>query len=188
MIQDNRPACWPAQFHPQPLPLLYCPDPTLAEQPLFEQARRGEAVAQLWQAPQGLVVPGSYRQFSELRPSARFFPPRLAGVASPLRRRSGPAGPGIINLSLAWPVSSRWAKPQNLSITALRAAAHAGDVWRRQPPPGGDGSFCDGRYNLACGEGEHARKIVGTAQYWRPLAEDRGHVVLAHAVILWTPI
>ena len=46
MIQDNRPACWPAQFHPQPLPLLYCPDPTLAEQPLFEQARRGDAVAQ----------------------------------------------------------------------------------------------------------------------------------------------
>ncbi len=47
-----------------------------------------------------------------------------------------------------------------------------------------NGSFCDGRYNLACGEGEAARKIVGTAQYWRPLAAGRGHVVLAHAVIL----
>ena len=54
MIQDNRPACWPAQFHPQPLPLLYCPDPTLAEQPLFEQARRGDAVAQIWQAPEAV--------------------------------------------------------------------------------------------------------------------------------------
>lgn len=29
---------------------------------------------------------------------------RLAGMASPLRRRSGAQGPGIINLSLAWPV------------------------------------------------------------------------------------
>ncbi len=46
------------------------------------------------------------------------------------------------------------------------------------------GSFCDGRYNLACGEGAEARKIVGTAQYWRPLAAGGGHVVLAHAVIL----
>jgi hypothetical protein len=46
------------------------------------------------------------------------------------------------------------------------------------------GSFCDGRYNLACGEGEAARKIVGTAQYWRPLTASGGHVVLAHAVIL----
>ncbi|STW49753.1 lipoate-protein ligase A [Klebsiella pneumoniae] len=27
-------------------------------------------------------------------------------------------------------------------------------------------------------------KIVGTAQYWRPLAAGGGHVVLAHAVIL----
>jgi lipoate-protein ligase A len=46
------------------------------------------------------------------------------------------------------------------------------------------GSFCDGRYNLACGQGEQARKIAGTVQYWRPMAEGRGHVVLAHAVIL----
>ncbi|PLL93607.1 lipoate-protein ligase A, partial [Klebsiella michiganensis] len=46
------------------------------------------------------------------------------------------------------------------------------------------GSFCDGRYNLACGEGGDARKIAGTAQYWRPMAEGQGHVVLAHAVVL----
>jgi len=28
------------------------------------------------------------------------------------------------------------------------------------------------------------RKIAGTAQYWRPMPAGRGHVVLAHAVIL----
>jgi hypothetical protein len=186
MIQDNRPACWPAQFHPQPLPLLYCPDPTLAEQPLFEQARRGEAVAQIWQAPQGLVVPGSYRKFSELSAVSALFPAAAGrcGFAAPAV--AGPTGPGIINLSLAWPVTQplgEAAEPIYLQLCGLlqRTLATFGVGSHYQAVTG---SFCDGRYNLACGEGDHARKIVGTAQYWRPLADDRGHVVLAHAVIL----
>src|SRR5260370_33494070 len=29
------------------------------------------------------------------------------------------------------------------------------------------GSFCDGRFNLAWGSADDARKIAGTAQYWR---------------------
>ena len=41
-----------------------------------------------------------------------------------------------------------------------------------------EGSFCDGRYNLAV----HGRKLVGTAQAWRRV---RGlPLVLAHAVIV----
>lgn len=95
-------------------------------------------------------------------------------------------GPGIINLSLAWPVQQplgEAAEPIYHSLCAVLqrtlarfgVASHARTV---------NGSFCDGRYNLACGEGEAARKIVGTAQYWRPLAAGGGHVVLAHAVIL----
>ncbi len=64
------------------------------------------------------------------------------------------------------------------------AAAHPRALRRCQPRPGGERFLCDGRYNLACGEGAEARKIVGTAQYWRPLAAGGGHVVLAHAVIL----
>ncbi|EPK7663577.1 lipoyl protein ligase domain-containing protein [Raoultella ornithinolytica] len=187
MIQDNRPACWPAQFHPQPLPLLYCPDPTLAEQPLFEQARRGDAVAQIWQAPQGLVVPGSYRKFSELSAVSALFSRR--GWPVWLRRSGGglvPQGPGIINLSLAWPIAQplgEAAEPiyQQLCGLLQRTLATFGVGSHYQAVTG---SFCDGRYNLACGEGDHARKIVGTAQYWRPLADDRGHVVLVHAVIL----
>ncbi|HFF3731340.1 TPA: lipoate--protein ligase family protein, partial [Klebsiella pneumoniae] len=97
-----------------------------------------------------------------------------------------PQGPGIINLSLAWPVQQplgEAAEPIYHSLCAVLqrtlarfgVASHARTV---------NGSFCDGRYNLACGEGEAARKIVGTAQYWRPLTAGRGHVVLAHAVIL----
>ena len=63
MIQEP---CWPLRFSHQQLPVGYFADPTLAEQPLFARALDGEAVAQLWQAPQGFVVPGSYRKFAEL--------------------------------------------------------------------------------------------------------------------------
>lgn len=65
--------CWPRRFTPASLALQFCEDPTQAEQPLFAKAGAGEAVAQLWQAPQGFVVPGSYRQFADLPAvSARF--------------------------------------------------------------------------------------------------------------------
>lgn len=70
MTQDP---CWPLRFNHQQLPVRYCADPTLAEQPLFDQARDGEAVAQLWQAPQGFVVPGSYRKFAELPATSEQF-------------------------------------------------------------------------------------------------------------------
>ncbi|MDU7297572.1 MAG: hypothetical protein E7L38_24480 [Klebsiella pneumoniae] len=97
--------CWPRRFSPSSLALQFCEDPTQAEQPLFAKASAGEAVAQLWQAPQGLVVPGSYRQFTDLPAVSAHFAAR--GWPVWLRRSGGglvPQGPGIINLSLAWPV------------------------------------------------------------------------------------
>ncbi|HCR56399.1 MAG TPA: lipoate-protein ligase A, partial [Raoultella sp.] len=47
MNQHNRAACWPQRFIHQQLPLQFHADPTLAELPLFERARGGEALAQL---------------------------------------------------------------------------------------------------------------------------------------------
>ncbi|HCA0244254.1 TPA: lipoate--protein ligase family protein, partial [Klebsiella pneumoniae] len=87
---------------------------------------------------------------------------------------------------LAWPVQQplgEAAEPIYHSLCAVlqRTLARFGVA---SHPRAVSGSFCDGRYNLACGEGAEARKIVGTAQYWRPLAAGGGHVVLAHAVIL----
>ncbi|MDE4779142.1 lipoate--protein ligase family protein [Klebsiella quasipneumoniae subsp. similipneumoniae] len=179
--------CWPRRFTPASLALQFCEDPTLAEQPLFAKACAGEAVAQLWQAPQGFVVPGSYRQFADLPAVSAHFAAR--GWPVWLRRSGGglvPQGPGIINLSLAWPVQQplgEAAEPIYHSLCAVlqRTLARFGVA---SHPRAVSGSFCDGRYNLACGEGEAARKIVGTAQYWRPLTASGGHVVLAHAVIL----
>ena len=91
MIQEP---CWPLRFSHQQLPVGYFADPTLAEQPLFARALDGEAVAQLWQAPQGFVVPGSYRKFAELPAVSEQF----AGQGWPVwQRRSGgglvPQGP-----------------------------------------------------------------------------------------------
>lgn len=109
--------CWPRRFSPSSLALQFCEDPTQAEQPLFAKASAGEAVAQLWQAPQGLVVPGSYRQFTDLPAVSAHFAAR--GWPVWLRRSGGglvPQGPGIINLSLAWPVQQPPAKPPNRSI------------------------------------------------------------------------
>lgn len=146
-----------------------------------------EAVAQLWQAPQGLVVPGSYRQFTDLRRSARILP-RAAGrygFAAPAavwyprgRALSTLASPGLRQQPLgeaAEPIYHSLCAVLQRTLARFGVASH---------PRAVSGSFCDGRYNLACGEGAEARKIVGTAQYWRPLAAGGGHVVLAHAVIL----
>lgn len=79
-------------FSPSSLALQFCEDPTQAEQPLFAKASAGEAVAQLWQAPQGLVVPGSYRQFTDLPAVSAHFAAR--GWPVWLRRSGGGLVPG----------------------------------------------------------------------------------------------
>src|SRR5690606_29091006 len=100
-----------------------------------------------------------------------------------------PQGPGILNISLAYAVQG---KPLDHSDAAyhllchvIRQAlrtvgivAHTGAV---------EGSFCDGRYNLAVGLGADTRKIAGTAQLWRRWTNggDRNkQVVLVHALLL----
>lgn len=102
--------CWPRRFSPSSLALQFCEDPTQAEQPLFAKASAGEAVAQLWQAPQGLVVPGSYRQFTDL---PAVWCPRgraLSTLASPGRcssRSAKPPNRSIIRCALCCSVPSR---------------------------------------------------------------------------------
>ncbi len=70
------------------------------------KASAGEAVAQLWQAPRGIGGAGELSSSLRIcRRSARILP-RAAGrygFAAPAAVSSTP-GPGIINLSLAWPV------------------------------------------------------------------------------------
>jgi len=168
-------------------------DPLAAELELMSLAAQGRCVAHLWQAPHSLVVPRSYQRFAALEQARAEFARRGCPVF--LRMSGGglvPQGPGIVNLSLAYPLRG--------TVGALSEAVyrHLCELLRKALGTLGlethwqtvEGSFCDGRFNLAWGPAQDARKIAGTAQYWRRLeAAEEGtasplHVVLAHAVLL----
>lgn len=146
---------------------------------LAGSAALGLASAHLWAARTGIVVP---RRYTAL--------PGWAAAAADARhgelqvRASGgglvPQGPGVWNLSLAWPAPG--AAPTGTDTvyrelcSALAAALARLGV--SASPQAVSGSFCDGRYNLAV----QGRKIVGTAQAWRRAGGVP--MVLAHAVIV----
>lgn len=150
---------------------------------LAQVAATGWPTAQLWQGAPGFVVPRSYLR----RPHWAAACAASAEEGWPVQvRASGgglvPQGPGVWNLSLLWPGDS--AVPsgtdaiyRDLTDQLGAAFARLGVSARAQPV---EGSFCDGRFNLAVA----GRKLVGTAQAWRRVGA--APVVLAHAVIVAT--
>lgn len=167
-------------------------DPLAAEMELLSLAAAGRCVARLWQAPLSLVVPRSYQRFDALEHARAEFAQR--GCPIFLRMSGGglvPQGPGILNLSLAYPVRGTVgafseAVYRHLCAILSKALDTLGLQTHWQAV---EGSFCDGRFNLAWGPLDDARKIAGTAQYWRRLgAAGHGspplHAALAHAVLL----
>lgn len=170
------------------------------DEQLFELALSGPQ-ALLWQGSKGLVVPKLYAQSPRFQHSLDYF--SALGWPISVRQSGGgvvPQGPGIWNLSLAW---RQYGKPLDLASHAYeqlcapiaQALSHCGVQSSTQAV---DGSFCDGRFNLAVThEGQH-KKIVGTAQVWRRCAAPKNitlppaepgsqtgwHIVLAHALIL----
>lgn len=144
-------------------------------------AERGRAQAHLWRGRPGLVVPASYRRLPRFDEACA----QAAAAGRPVQvRASGgglvPQGPGLLNLSLLWRAdraqpSHTDAVYQALCEQLAAALARLGITAAAQPV---QGSFCDGRHNLAVG----GRKLVGTAQAWRRIAGVP--VVLAHAVLI----
>ncbi|MCC8392422.1 lipoate--protein ligase family protein [Paraburkholderia sp. MMS20-SJTR3] len=172
-------------------------DPLAAEMELLSLAAAGRCVAHLWQAPLSLVVPRSYRRFGEFERARAEFAAR--GCPVYLRMSGGglvPQGPGILNLSLAYPLRGTVGDRSETVYRHLCAiiADALGTLGLRTHWQTVEGSFCDGRFNLAWGPPDDARKIAGTAQYWRRVegastspsaaAVAPLHVVLAHAVLL----
>ncbi len=155
-------------------------DGTACEQEwLADSAVSGRPAAHLWRGESGFIVPRSYRNAPGWASTVS-----LAWPGNVLLRRSGgglvPQGPGILNLSLVWQVAD--VTPQRTDdvyheMCGLVAAALAG-LGIRARTRAVNGSFCDGRFNLAVGE----RKLVGTAQAW--LRVEGVPVVLCHAIIL----
>lgn len=139
-------------------------------------AATGRATAHLWQGAPGLVVPRRYTLASGFDVAARAFAVQVRASGGGLV----PQGPGVWNLSLAWPTDSATPGDTDALYRALcaelaAAFARVGVAAAAQPV---DSSFCDGRYNLAHG----GRKFAGTAQSWRRVGGRP--VVLAHAVIV----
>ncbi len=158
----------------------------LADEILLSPAVR-EPVACLWTTSFGLVVPRTYAA----RPGFAAAQADFAARGCPIHvRQSGggvvPKGPGILNLSLAQafagrPLDHSEALYQHLCTLISDTLTTFGIETRAQAV---EGSFCDGRYNLAVPS--PTRKIAGTAQLWRRIpghAPDR-HVGLVHALIL----
>lgn len=161
------------------------------DESLIELAAQSGPSACVWESGQGLVVPRTYRRFEAFPAACERF--ALQGWPVTVRQSGGgivPQGPGILNLSLAYAVQG---KPLDHSDEAYmlicRVISQAlTEYGIASHPQAVEGSFCDGRFNLAVGSGDAARKVAGTAQLWRShaSADTRNtlQIVLVHALIL----
>ncbi|HLU04554.1 MAG TPA: lipoate--protein ligase family protein [Advenella sp.] len=149
-----------------------------------------QRLAVIHQAGQGISVPRSYQRNPHFEAASR----QLAATGLPVDvRLSGggvvPQAAGVINLHLAYPVQATYPLQQvdthYLGLCELIARVLAVYGIYATPEPV-QGSFCDGRFNLAVA----GKKIAGTAQYWRrnktpeTTAGRPAFSVLSHAVIL----
>jgi len=146
-----------------------------------EAAQGASAKAYLWESPPALIVPRSYERAPRWREACDDS--AAAGWPVQVRASGGglvPQGPGVWNLSLVWRVADAGltqpdavyrAVCRELTAAFARLGVHANAQTV-------EGSFCDGRFNLAV----LGAKFVGTAQSWRHIAGIP--VVLAHAVMV----
>lgn len=166
------------------------PDPRFDESLMRYAASHGPC-ASVWQSAQGLVVPRTYCRAPDFDAVAQAFSAR--GWPVHVRHSGGgvvPQGPGVLNVSLSYAIEGRPLDHSDRAyeqLCALMAAALAPfGIHARSRAV--EGSFCDGRYNLACTVDGQDRKIAGTAQLWRrqPTRDDSGHVqvVLVHGLML----
>lgn len=166
-------------------------EPSAADDEMLAQAQGGQrALACLREPMQALVMPRSYRRYPRLE--AAMCASAQAGWPAFLRRSGGglvPQGPGTLALSLVYPMMGQVgdgaeAVYSHLCGILARVLASLGV---RTVASAVEGSFCDGRYNLAFTAGGQPRKMVGTAQYWRHLPSTgtpENFLILSHAILL----
>lgn len=163
-------------------------DPRSDESLLATAAQEGP-VASIWTAPQGLVVPRTYRRHEQFAAVCDKFAEQDWPIT--VRLSGGgvvPQGPGILNLSLAYAIDG---PPLQHSDAAYQLICYviqnALKPWRiTTRAQTVEGSFCDGRYNLAYGPEDSPKKVAGTAQLWRRVKLEHAttQIVLVHALLL----
>jgi len=158
------------------------------DESLLEIATRHGPVASLWQTRRSLVVPRSYRRFDAFASACDRF--AAQGWPVSIRQTGGgivPQGPGIVNLSLAYCVQGPPMQHSEAGYLLIcRILTHVLHVLGIEAFPAAvEGSFCDGRYNLAVRWRGETVKIAGTAQSWRrvPGGGDQ-YVGLVHGLVL----
>lgn len=148
------------------------------ERALFEA--EGPQIGVWTAAKIGLVCPGAYDRRQGFATAAARSD--RAGWPVHLRPTGGgvvPQGPGIDNLVLAFnaPSDATIDDIYRMLVGIIKDGIGAhGDTLKAGDTPG---SFCDGAWNLSA----DGKKIVGTAQRWRPKNTGRPRI-LAHAMIL----
>lgn len=181
-------AAGPASFTLLPSPADTGTDARYDESLLAPALTQGGALASIWQTRRSLVVPRSYRRFEAFESACERF--ALQGWPVTVRQTGGgivPQGPGIINLSLAYRVHGppmQHSEPAYRLICRLLADALRVMGIEAFPAPV-EGSFCDGRYNLAVRRRSEVVKLAGTAQSWRRIPGSRDEYMgLVHALVL----
>lgn len=180
-------SCIPAAF------ALHHPEPELVQDARFDEsllalAMRDGPTACIWQTARSLVVPRSYRRFEAFEAACHRFSDM--GWPVTVRQTGGgivPQGPGIVNLSLAYRVSGMPMRHSEAGYQLIcRVLAQAlNDMGLKSFPAPVEGSFCDGRYNLAVRLRDAVVKIAGTAQMWRRMpGTPDSHIGLIHALVL----
>ncbi len=177
----------PASFALRPAPAARGCDARYDETLLALAANEGPAAC-LWESARGLVVPRTYRRFDGFDAACDRF--ARSGWPVSVRQTGGgivPQGPGIVNLSLAYRVSGPPMRHSERGYELIcRILGEAlGELGLDAFPAPVEGSFCDGRYNLAVRLRGNTVKIAGTAQMWRRLPGTAiEHVGLVHALVL----
>lgn len=175
-----------------PYPALVTADNGRFDEALIALAADGQPSACLWTTAKGLVVPRTYLRSEQFTTVSKQF--KHAGWPISVRQSGGgivPQGPGVLNLSLAYAVNGKPLDHADAAylllceIISLALRQH-GISTRTQAV---EGSFCDGRYNLATGPHDDPRKVAGTAQVWRRHSKPEPgsaplQIVLVHAIVL----
>ncbi|MDO4641907.1 MAG: hypothetical protein Q4A84_09475 [Neisseria sp.] len=155
------------------------------ERRLMQSAMPEKGMAWVHIPPEGIVVPRSYSGKLHFKQAVETLADE--GLPVHLRLSGGgvvPQSSYTVNLHLAYHVTTN--NPFPAAEAHYRALCRLlqtlfDEFGISTDTQAVNGSFCDGRFNLAA----NGRKIAGTAQYWQRDTQCSGrYIVLSHAVIV----